>query len=132
MGDAPAGRTMDVVYTWVDDSFEGYRDVFDRYARTKHDREHEECRHELRMAEENVRHKARENQPCAQQHEAFEARIGRALPFLLEPRRAGDVARLVATGERTLTGLGWSASLGLGAMVDSSLRWHEHWRDHWR
>ncbi len=63
---------------------------------------------------------------------AFEARIGRAIPFVLEPRRAGDVPRLVATGERTLVELGWSASLGLDSMVDSSLRWHEHWQTHWR
>lgn len=63
---------------------------------------------------------------------AFEARIGRPIAHSLEPRRAGDVPRLVANGERARLLLGWGASLDLDAMVDSSLRWHEHWRDHWR
>lgn len=46
---------MDVVYTWVDDSFEGYRDLFDRYARTKHDRNPNRTRDNLSLLKYSLR-----------------------------------------------------------------------------
>ncbi len=46
---------MDVVYTWVDDCFDGYRDVFDSYARTKHDRNPNRTRDNLSLLKYSLR-----------------------------------------------------------------------------
>jgi UDP-glucose-4-epimerase GalE len=54
--------------------------------------------------------------------------VGRAVPARVGPRRAGDPPRLVASAARARTELGFvPAAGGLGAIVESALRWR---RDH--
>lgn len=53
-----------------------------------------------------------------------EAAAGRPVPHAVVPRRAGDVARLVADPARAGAELGWRATRDLAAIVDSAWRWH--------
>ena len=46
---------IDVVYTWVDDQFPGYADLFDRYAQTRHDRNPNRTRDNLEMLRYSLR-----------------------------------------------------------------------------
>jgi UDP-glucose 4-epimerase len=55
---------------------------------------------------------------------AVEAASGRHVPHRISPRRAGDVARLVADPARAGADLGWRAMRDLPAIVDSAWRWH--------
>lgn len=55
---------------------------------------------------------------------AVEAVAGRSVPHKIAPRRAGDVARLVADPARAASELGWRTTRGLDAIVDSAWRWH--------
>jgi UDP-glucose-4-epimerase GalE len=49
---------------------------------------------------------------------------GRPVPYTMGPRRAGDPARLVATGARAAEELGWTPKFDLQAIVDTAWRWH--------
>ena len=50
---------------------------------------------------------------------------GRAAPWEMAPRRAGDPAVLVASSRRAKAELGWSpAWTGLEAIIESAWRWH--------
>lgn len=55
---------------------------------------------------------------------AVESASGRQVPHTIGPRRAGDVARLVADPARAGRELGWRAKRDLAAIVDSAWRWH--------
>ena len=54
---------------------------------------------------------------------AFEKAAGRAIPYRIAPRRAGDVACSVASVEKAERVLGWTARLGLDAMCQSTWHW---------
>lgn len=56
---------------------------------------------------------------------AASAVTGRAVPWEMAPRRAGDPAVLVASSRRAKAELGWSpAWTGLEAIIESAWRWH--------
>ncbi|WP_312346956.1 UDP-glucose 4-epimerase GalE [Stenotrophomonas acidaminiphila] len=56
---------------------------------------------------------------------AASAVTGRAVPWEMAPRRAGDPAVLVASSRRAQAELGWSpAWTDLEAIIDSAWRWH--------
>ena len=54
---------------------------------------------------------------------AFEKAAGRAIPYRIAPRRAGDVACCVASVNKAERVLGWSAQLDLDAMCQSTWHW---------
>lgn len=54
---------------------------------------------------------------------AFEEASGRAIPFTLAPRRAGDIAISVADVTKAATWLGWRARRGLKDMCNDAWRW---------
>ena len=54
---------------------------------------------------------------------AFELACGRELPFVIEPRRSGDLAAYWADASRAEDELGWKAELGVDAMCADSWRW---------
>ena len=53
---------------------------------------------------------------------AFESASGRAVPFHIAPRRAGDIASCYASTTLAATELGWTAKRDLQSMCESS--WH--------
>jgi UDP-glucose 4-epimerase len=55
---------------------------------------------------------------------AAERVIGRAVPYELVPRRAGDPVALFSENRRSSEVLGWEATLELDAIVDSAWAWH--------
>ena len=56
---------------------------------------------------------------------AFERVIGRAIPYRIAPRRAGDVAEAWADPTLARQELGWCATRGLEEMCADSWRWQE-------
>jgi UDP-glucose 4-epimerase len=56
---------------------------------------------------------------------AFERVIGRAIPYRIGPRRAGDVAEAWADPSLAERELGWRATRGLDEMCADSWRWQE-------
>ena len=54
---------------------------------------------------------------------AFERACGRAIPYRVAARRAGDIAECWADPSRAAGELGWRASRGLEAMVGDAWRW---------
>ena len=54
---------------------------------------------------------------------AYEKACGHALPYVIEPRRPGDIATCYADPARARTELGWEAKLGIEEMCASSWRW---------
>jgi UDP-glucose-4-epimerase GalE len=55
---------------------------------------------------------------------AAERAIGRAVPYELAPRRAGDPVALYADNLRSRDLLGWKTEFGLDAIVASAWAWH--------
>jgi UDP-arabinose 4-epimerase len=56
---------------------------------------------------------------------AVESAVGRKVPHVLAPRRAGDPAEVVADARRATELLGWSArESDLATIVGSAARWH--------
>jgi UDP-glucose 4-epimerase len=53
---------------------------------------------------------------------AFEAASGRPVPFVIAPRRPGDIANCHARVDKARTVLGWQARRGLEAMCESTWR----------
>ncbi|MFC0211827.1 UDP-glucose 4-epimerase GalE [Paenibacillus chartarius] len=52
---------------------------------------------------------------------------GHAIPAVMEPRRAGDPAVLVASSERARVELGWKPSrTSLEQIIESAWAWHKH------
>ena len=54
---------------------------------------------------------------------AFERAVGRDLPYVVGPRRAGDLAVTFADPARACEELGWEARLGIDAMCADTWRW---------
>lgn len=55
--------------------------------------------------------------------EAFEAATGKAIPYEVVGRRAGDIASSYADPGKANHELGWSAKLGLAEMCEDTWRW---------
>lgn len=54
---------------------------------------------------------------------AFEKACGRKLPYVIKPRRAGDIARCYADAAKAKRELGWEATRGIEEMCADSWRW---------
>ena len=54
---------------------------------------------------------------------AFEAASGRTIPYVIAPRRAGDIDKFWANPARARDLLGWQARLGVDAMCQSVWNW---------
>ena len=54
---------------------------------------------------------------------AFERAVGHELPYVVGPRRAGDLAVTFADPTRARDELGWKARLGIDAMCADTWRW---------
>ena len=54
---------------------------------------------------------------------AYERACGHALPYVIEPRRPGDIATCYADPAKARTELGWEARLGIEEMCASSWKW---------
>ncbi len=54
---------------------------------------------------------------------AYEKACGRALPYVIDPRRPGDIAQCYADPARAREELGWEAKLGIEEMCASSWKW---------
>ena len=57
---------------------------------------------------------------------AFERASGRAVPYQVAPRRAGDVAACYADPVLALALLGWQAQRGLDTMCEDAWRWQHN------
>ncbi|WP_370162590.1 UDP-glucose 4-epimerase GalE [Limimaricola soesokkakensis] len=57
--------------------------------------------------------------------DAFSTAVGRALPFEVLPRRAGDIAEMQADCSHAAEKLGWRASLGVEEMARDLWRWQQ-------
>ncbi|MCH5152454.1 MAG: UDP-glucose 4-epimerase GalE [Clostridiales bacterium] len=54
---------------------------------------------------------------------AFEKACGHTLPYVIKPRRAGDIASCYASAEKAKKELGWEAKLGIDDMCSSLWNW---------
>ena len=54
---------------------------------------------------------------------AYEKACGKSLPYVLDPRRPGDIAQCYADPQKALEEMGWQATLGLDEMCASSWKW---------
>lgn len=54
---------------------------------------------------------------------AFEKACGHALPYVIKPRRPGDIAACYANAEKAKKELGWEAKLGIDEMCSSLWKW---------
>lgn len=54
---------------------------------------------------------------------AFEKACGRPLPYVIKPRRAGDIAACYADADKAYRELGWKAELGIDDMCASLWKW---------
>ncbi|MFO7810313.1 MAG: UDP-glucose 4-epimerase GalE [Candidatus Delongbacteria bacterium] len=55
--------------------------------------------------------------------DAFSKACGQPVPYEIGPRRAGDVATVLADPSKAQKELGWKAELGLEEMVNSAWKW---------
>lgn len=56
---------------------------------------------------------------------AFEKACGHKLPYVIKPRRAGDIAACYADASKAKKELGWEAKLGIDEMCASSWNWQQ-------
>ena len=54
---------------------------------------------------------------------AYEKACGKTLPYVIDPRRPGDIAECYADPEKARTELGWEAKYGIEEMCASSWKW---------
>ena len=54
---------------------------------------------------------------------AFEKACGKTLPYVIKPRRAGDIAACYADASKAKRELGWEAKLGIDEMCASLWKW---------
>ncbi len=54
---------------------------------------------------------------------AYEKACGKELPYVIEARRAGDIAECYADPHKALVEMGWKAELGIEEMCASSWKW---------
>lgn len=57
---------------------------------------------------------------------AFSETVGRPLPYIIAPRRAGDIAECYADPTKAYKELGWKAELDLKRMAEDSWRWQKN------
>ncbi len=56
---------------------------------------------------------------------AFEKACGRKLPYVIKPRRAGDIAACWSNADKAKRELGWEAKLGIDEMCASLWNWQK-------
>ena len=54
---------------------------------------------------------------------AYEKACGKTLPYVIDPRRPGDIASCYAEPKKALEEMGWQAKLGIEEMCASSWKW---------
>ncbi|MBR2894569.1 MAG: UDP-glucose 4-epimerase GalE [Oscillospiraceae bacterium] len=54
---------------------------------------------------------------------AYEKACGKTLPYVVDPRREGDIAECYAEPKKALEEMGWQAKLGIEEMCASSWKW---------
>ena len=54
---------------------------------------------------------------------AYEKACGKTLPYVIEPRRPGDIAECYADTTKALKEMGWKAQMGIEEMCASSWKW---------
>lgn len=54
---------------------------------------------------------------------AYEKACGKTIPYVVDPRRAGDIAECYADPQRAFEELGWRAQRGIDEMCASSWKW---------
>ena len=54
---------------------------------------------------------------------AYEKACGKTLPYVMDPRRPGDIAAYYADPRKALEEMGWKAELGIDEMCASSWKW---------
>ncbi len=54
---------------------------------------------------------------------AYEKACGKTLPYVIDPRRPGDIAVCYAEPKKALEEMGWQAKLGIDEMCASSWKW---------
>ena len=54
---------------------------------------------------------------------AYEKACGKTLPYVIDPRRPGDIAECYAEPKKALEEMGWQAKLGIEEMCASSWKW---------
>ena len=54
---------------------------------------------------------------------AYEKACGKTLPYVIDPRRPGDIAECYAEPKKALEEMGWKAKLGIEEMCASSWKW---------
>ncbi len=54
---------------------------------------------------------------------AYEKACGKELPYVVDPRRSGDIAECFADPKKALIEMGWKAELGIEEMCASSWKW---------
>lgn len=54
---------------------------------------------------------------------AYEKACGKSLPYVIDPRRPGDIAVCYADPQKAKDELGWEATLGIDEMCASSWKW---------
>jgi UDP-glucose 4-epimerase len=57
---------------------------------------------------------------------AFEKACGKELPYVVKPRRAGDVAQCYADASKAKQELGWEATRGIEEMCADTWRWQSN------
>ena len=54
---------------------------------------------------------------------AYEKACGKTLPYVIDPRRPGDIAECYADPAKALNEMGWQAQYGIEEMCASSWKW---------
>ena len=57
---------------------------------------------------------------------AYEQACGKELPYVIRPRRAGDIATCYADPAKAEKELGWKAERGIEEMCADSWRWQKN------
>ena len=57
---------------------------------------------------------------------AFEAACGKELPYVVDPRRPGDIAECYANPQKAASELDWKAERGIEQMCQDSWRWQKN------
>ena len=55
--------------------------------------------------------------------QAFSKAVGRDIPYVIKPRRPGDIATCYADSTKAKNELGWTAERGIDEMCADSWRW---------
>ena len=53
----------------------------------------------------------------------FEAATGKSIPYVIDPRRPGDIATCYSSAEKAKEELGWEAQYGIKEMCEDAWRW---------